>query len=103
MRTGTNRTAGTDVVTVVDESNASTAVIPTAAQWMLGSALVLAIGSTPDGPLIFILGLPLILVSLVIGAGAAWRVGRPGTQPWLGFICTLLSVMTAATIVSSST
>jgi hypothetical protein len=72
------------------------------AELALTAAMMLAAGSSLDGHLLFLIGLPLTAAGFIVACYAAVDWGRPDGHFSLSWICGWLSVMVALGIVNSS-
>lgn len=77
--------------------------VPTCSIQALTSALILSIGSSLGGYLLFILGLPLTLVGFVIACRAALNWSKPDRTQTFTSITALLTAMAALGIVGPTT
>jgi hypothetical protein len=77
--------------------------VPTCAIQALTSALILAIGSSLGGDLLFILGLPLTIAGFVVACRAALNWSRPERTHSFGWVTALLTAMAALGIIEPRT
>ena len=77
--------------------------VPTCAIQALTSALILAIGSSLGGYLLFILGLPLTIVGFIVACRAALNWSSPDRTNSFTWITALLTAMAALGIVGPTT
>ena len=88
---------------VEDTHPISRSDVPTCAIQALTSALILAIGSSLGGYLLFILGLPLTIVGFIVACRAALNWSSPDRTNSFTWITALLTAMAALGIVGPTT
>ena len=88
---------------VEDTHPISRSDVPICAIQALTSALILAIGSSLGGYLLFILGLPLTIVGFIVACRAALNWSSPGRTSSFTWITALLTAMAALGIVGPTT
>src|SRR5215475_14889490 len=77
--------------------------VPTCSTQALTSALILSIGSSLGGYLLFILGLPLTMAGFILAARAALNWSTPNRTKSFTSITALLAAMAALGIVGPTT
>ncbi len=88
---------------VEDTHPISRSDVPTCAIQALTAALILAIGSSLGGYLLFILGLPLTIVGFIVACRAAFNWANPDRTTNFTWITALLTAMAALGIVGPTT
>lgn len=77
------------------------APVPQPVAWTIAAALVLAIGSSAAGDLLFLVALPLTLLALLCAAAAMWRIDDRRAVDWFAPACAGLSALAVMPLGSS--
>ena len=89
--------------TLVEDSRSLSRAVPLCAQQVLTAALILAIGSSLGGGVLFLLGVPLTVIAFILACRAAFNWSNPGWTADLSTVTAGLAAMAALGFVAPAT